>query len=69
MRVQSGEGLAFQNTENLAFAQNQQLFTVNLYGAAGVLTEDDFVADFNVEGANVAAVGCLARSSGQDFTL
>ena len=69
MRVQPGGGLALQYAEYLAFAQNQQLFTVDLYSAACVLAEDDFVADFNVEGANVAAVGCFAWSSGQDFPL
>ena len=69
MRFRPGGGLAFQYAEYLAFAQNQQLFTVDLYGAACVLAEDNFVADFNVEGAYVAAIRCLAWSSSQDFPL
>src|SRR5689334_6595982 len=51
------------------FAHHEQLFAVDLDGAAGVLAEEDLVADFHVDRKELAVFIFLARADGEDLAL
>ena len=51
------------------FAHHEQFFAVDLDGLAGVLAEQDAVADFDVERTNLAVFETLAFADGYDFAL
>src|SRR5687768_13959903 len=51
------------------FAHHQQLVAVDLDGAAGVLAEEDLVADLHVDGGDFSIVVLLAGADGEHFAL
>src|SRR5438067_2817643 len=51
------------------FAHDQQLFAVDLDGLAGVLAEQDAVADFHFQRTNVAVLLHFAVAHGENLTL
>jgi hypothetical protein len=50
-------------------AHNKELFTINLNGRAGVLAEQNLVANFHVNWRNFAVFVFLAWANGEHFTL
>src|SRR5574343_902559 len=59
----------FQDTHDVFFAHDQDFLTINLDGLAGVLAEQNAIADLDVEGDVLAGVVALARTDSQHFTL
>src|ERR1035437_1093139 len=62
-------GAAFQNPEDLVLAHNQVLFVIQLDVAAGVLAEQDAVADLHVQGIYLAVFQALALAHGHYLAL
>src|ERR1022692_3068132 len=61
--------LCVQNSEDFVLTHNQVLFSIQLDIAAGVLAEQDAVADLNVEGHNLAVFEALAFAYGCNFAF
>src|SRR5690606_41924543 len=61
--------LLFQDAENLGFAHDQKLLTVQLNGAARVLTEHDDISDLQRQGTHFAIVEHAAGADRNDLTL
>src|SRR5699024_1452987 len=51
------------------FADNEQLFVVNLDGLAGILTKQYFVARLDIEWDHLAVLGAFPRAYGNNFAL
>src|SRR4051812_11130150 len=67
--LQAGGGGALDHGEQVVFLHDQQLVAVDLDGLAGILAEEDAVADGNVQGDDFALVVLAAGADGQHFTL
>src|SRR5205814_7864105 len=57
------------DAEDVVLAQNQVLFTVDFHFGARVLAEQNRVAGFHVELANLAVLENLAVADGDDFAF
>src|SRR5690606_26871129 len=66
--IQVSERL-LDHRQDLFFTDNQQFVAIDLDGLAGVLAEQNLVANFDVDRQHFAVFGFLARANGQDFTL
>src|SRR3954452_7794887 len=67
--LEAGGGSALDHGEQVVFLHDQQLVAVDLDGLAGVLAEQDAVADLDVQRDELALVVLAAGADGQDFTL
>src|ERR1700760_1351474 len=56
--------LAFHNGHDVFFAHDHQLVAIHLHFGTAVLTEQNLVADFDVERANLAILQNLALTDG-----
>jgi hypothetical protein len=56
-------------TENFILTHDQQLFAIELNLAAGILSEEDPVADLNVKGHNLAVFEALALPDCSHFAF
>ena len=61
--------LLLQDTHDVFFTHDQDFLAIDLDGLAGVLAEQNAVADLDVESDLLAVVVALARADGHDFTL
>jgi len=61
--------LIFDYRHDVVFLHHEQFFTFNLDLGAGVLAEQDLVANFDVERANITVLEDLAVTCSNDFTL
>src|SRR6185312_1864376 len=55
--------------EDFFFADDQDFVAIDLHGLAGVLAEQNLVADFQIHRDQLAVFGLLARADGQDLAL
>ena len=72
--LESGAAIAraaslLDDAEDVVFADDEVLFAVDLHLGAGVLAEEDAVADLDVELADRAVLEDLAVADGDDLAL
>jgi len=61
--------LFLDDGEHVPLAENDVLIAVKLHFGAGILAEDDPVADFHFKGKLLAVLENLAGADGDDFAL
>src|SRR6476619_1639574 len=70
MVVSSGNGLSVvHDGHDVFFAHHENLVALDANRGAGVLAEQDLVADLDVDGDKLAVLVLLAGSDGEDFAL
>src|SRR5260221_3134366 len=62
-------GLSVHDGHDVFFAHHEDLVAFDANRGAGVLAEQDLVADFDVDGDKLAVLVLLAGAHGQDFAL
>ena len=62
-------GLTFQNAEDFVLAHDQELFTIQLDVAAGILAEQDAIANLDIQRHEFAVFQALALADGHDFAF
>jgi hypothetical protein len=62
-------GSRIQNAENIVLAHDDVVSALQLGVATGVLSKEDAVADFDVEGNQFAVIEPLAMPDGDHFAL
>ena len=62
-------GCCVENPEDLVLAHDQILFAIQLDVAAGVLPEQDAIADLDIQRDHLAVFEALALADGDHFAL
>ena len=62
-------GLSVHDGHDVFFAHHEDLVAFDANRGAGVLAEQDLVADFDVDGDKLAVLVLLAGADGEDFAL
>ena len=67
--LRTNGAIRLDDAHDVFFAHHEQFFAFDLDGLAGVLAEQDAVADLDVEREDLAVVVNLALADGHDFAL